>query len=59
MLWKCATRNSVLCTRKSSGGIARMMPVMPPITKVIMNAMEYSMGTVNRTSPRNMVQIQS
>ena len=36
-----------------------MMPVNPPSTKVIMKAMESSMDGVKRTSPRNMVQIQS
>ena len=36
-----------------------MMPVMPPITNRKMNPIEYTMGTVKRTRPRNMVHTQS
>ena len=37
-LWKCATRNRLLCSTKSAGGTASNTPVMPPSTKVTMNA---------------------
>ena len=36
-LWKWATRNRLLWTTKSTGGIASSTPVSPPITKVSMN----------------------
>ena len=44
-LWKCATRNRLLCSTKSAGGMASSTPVMPPITKVTMKPMAQSMGS--------------
>src|SRR5207247_2071194 len=35
-LWKCASRNRLLWTTKSTGGIASRTPVRPPIMKVMM-----------------------
>ena len=57
-LWKWATRNIELCTRKSAGGTASRTPVMPPMTKVKMNPSDHSIGTVNRTRPPYIVKIQ-
>ena len=36
-----------------------MIPVKPPSTKVTIKPIENSIGGVKRTSPRNIVQIQS
>ena len=58
VLWKCATRNRLLCSTKSAGGTASNTPVMPPITKVIMNPIVHSIGTEKRMRPRYMVNSQ-
>ena len=58
VLWKCATRNRLLCTWKSAGGTAISTPVMPPTTKVIMKPIDHSIGTVKRTRPPYMVNSQ-
>ena len=57
-LWKCATRNSELCSTKSAGGTASSTPVMPPITKVTMKPSDHSIGTSKRTRPPYMVNSQ-
>ena len=44
-LWKCATRNSELCSTKSAGGTASSTPVMPPMVKVSMKATVHIIGT--------------
>src|SRR6516164_9079429 len=36
-LWKWATRNRLLCSKKSAGGTARSTPVIPPIVNVTRN----------------------
>ena len=58
MLWKCATRNRLLCSWKSAGGTAISTPVMPPMTKVTMKPIDHSIGTVKRTRPPYMVNSQ-
>ena len=57
-LWKCATRNRLLCSTKSAGGTASSTPVMPPITKVTMKLMVHSIGTSKRMRPRYIVNSQ-
>ena len=44
-LWKCATRNSELCSTKSAGGTASITPVMPPMAKVSMKATVHIIGS--------------
>ncbi len=43
-LWKCATRNRLLCSAKSAGGTASSTPVMPPMTKVTMKPIANIIG---------------
>ncbi len=43
-LWKCATRNRLLCSRKSAGGIAKSTPVSPPNRNVTMKPTDHSIG---------------
>src|SRR6185312_15180737 len=57
-LWKCATRNRLLCTRKSVGATDSITPVMPPRMKVNRKPMDHIMGTVKRTRPWYMVNSQ-
>src|SRR3954451_13094443 len=57
-LWKCATRNRLLCTTKSAGGTASSTPVRPPITKVGMKPTTQMNGTSKRICPRYMVNSQ-
>src|ERR1700730_4519208 len=57
-LWKWATRNRLLCRTKSAGGTASNTPVMPPITKVIMNPKVHSIGSSKRMRARYMVNSQ-
>ena len=57
-LWKCPTRNRLLCSTKSAGGTASSTPVMPPITKVTMKPIVHSIGTSKRMRPRYMVNSQ-
>src|SRR5580693_8118879 len=57
-LWKCATRNTLLCTWKSAGGTAISTPVMPPMTNVTMKPSDHSTGTVKRTRPPYIVNSQ-
>src|SRR5215469_10314723 len=57
-LWKCAIRNTLLCSTKSAPGTASITPVMPPITKVTMKPTVHSTGTVKRMRPRYMVNSQ-
>ena len=57
-LWKCATRNSELCSTKSAGGTASSTPVMPPTMKVIMNATVHIIGSSKRMRPRYIVNSQ-
>ena len=39
-LWKCATTNRLLCSKKSAGGTASSTPVMPAMMNVMMKAIE-------------------
>jgi hypothetical protein len=57
-LWKCATRNRLLCSSKSAGGTASSTPVMPPMMKVNMKPMVHSIGTSKWIRPRYMVNSQ-
>src|SRR5215469_9074506 len=57
-LWKCATRNALLWSTKSTGGTANRTPVMPPMTNVIMNTTNHSIGDLNSTLPQNIVNSQ-
>lgn len=57
-LWKCATRNRLLCSWKSAGGTASSTPVMPPMTKVTMKPTAHSIGVSKRMLPPYMVKIQ-
>ena len=57
-LWKWAIRNSELCSTKSAGGTASSTPVMPPMTKVIMKAIDHIIGGSKRTRPPHMVNSQ-
>ena len=57
-LWKCATRNRLLCSTKSAGGTASSTPVMPPMTKVSMKAIVHIIGSSKRMRPRYMVNSQ-
>ena len=57
-LWKWATRNRLLCSTKSAGGTASSTPVMPPITKVSMNAIVHIIGSSKRMRPRYIVNSQ-
>src|ERR1700691_5462062 len=41
-LWQCATRNSLLCSRKSAPGTASNTPVMPPTAKVTMKPIVHN-----------------
>ena len=43
-LWKCAIRNRLLCSTKSTGGMDINTPVMPPIVKVTMKPMVHRTG---------------
>ena len=56
--WKCATRNKLLWTMKSTGGMASNTPVSPPITKVSMNPINQYIGTLKRTRPPYIVNSQ-
>ncbi|CFO04549.1 Uncharacterised protein [Bordetella pertussis] len=58
VLWKCATRNRLLCSTNDTAGMAISTPVMPPMTKMIMKPMVHSMGSENSTRPRYMVNSQ-
>src|SRR5262245_38414430 len=57
-LWKCATRNALLWSTKSTGGTANRTPVRPPRTNVIMNATNQTIGVLNSILPRNIVNSQ-
>ena len=57
-LWKCATRNRLLCSTKSAGGTASSTPVMPPMTKVIMKPTVHIIGSSKRMRPRYIVNSQ-
>src|SRR5471032_1664655 len=57
-LWKCATRNRLLCSTKSTGGTAIRTPVMPPIVNVSMKPIVQSTGDVKRTRPPYIVNSQ-
>ena len=57
-LWKCATRNTLLWSTKSTGGTASSTPVRPPMTKVTMKPTANSIGVVNTIRPRNIVNSQ-
>src|SRR6185437_1564453 len=57
-LWKCAIRNSELCSTKSAGGTESSTPVMPPSTKVTMKPIDHSIGVWKRTRPPHMVNSQ-
>ena len=57
-LWKCATRNRLLCSRKSAGATDSITPVMPPMVKVNRKPIVHSIGTSKRTRPRYMVNSQ-
>ncbi len=57
-LWKWATRNSELWSRKSAGGTASSTPVIPPITKVTMKPIDHRIGTSKRTRPPYIVNSQ-
>jgi hypothetical protein len=57
-LWKCATRNRLLCSTKSAGGTASSTPVMPPITKVTRKPNDHSIGVVKRIRPPYIVNSQ-
>ncbi len=57
-LWKCATRNRLLCSTKSAGGTASSTPVMPPMTKVTMKPSDHSIGALKRTRPPYIVNSQ-
>src|SRR6267378_84815 len=57
-LWKCATRNMLLCSTKSTGGTASKTPVMPPITKVTTKPTANSTGVRYTIRPRNIVNSQ-
>src|ERR1700716_3470523 len=50
-LWKCATRNRLLCSTKSAGGTASSTPVMPPMMNVTMKPIDHNSGAWNRTRP--------
>src|SRR3979490_1469928 len=57
-LWKCATRNRLLCSWKSAGGTAISTPVMPPMTNVTMNPIDHRTGTQTRPRPPYIVNSQ-
>ena len=57
-LWKCATRNSELCSTKSAGGTASSTPVIPPMVNVTMKPIVHSIGTSKRMRPRYIVNSQ-
>ena len=57
-LWKCATRNRLLCSTKSAGGTASSTPVIPPTTKVSMKATTHIIGSSKRIRPRYIVNSQ-
>src|SRR3546814_19827127 len=57
-LWKCAIRNSELCSTKSAGGTASSTPVMPPTVKVSMKATAHIIGSSKRILTRYMVNSQ-
>src|SRR3954451_25212132 len=50
-LWKCATRNRLLCSTKSAGGTASSTPVIPPSTNVTMKPIDHSIGVVKPIRP--------
>ena len=57
-LWKCATRNRLLCSTKSAGGTASSTPVMPPMMNVTMKPSDHSIGVVKRMRPPYIVNSQ-
>ena len=57
-LWKCATRNRLLCSRKSAGGTATRTPVRPPMMKVTMKPIDHIIGVAKRMRPPNIVNSQ-
>ena len=57
-LWKCATRNRLLCSTKSTGGTATSTPVMPPTTNVTMKLTVHNIGVSKRIRPRYIVNSQ-
>src|SRR6267142_2966885 len=57
-LWKCATRNRLLCSTKSAGGTATSTQVIPPMTNVTMKLTVQSIGTSKRIRPRYIVNSQ-
>src|SRR5262249_10511786 len=57
-LWKWATRNRLLCSKKSAGGTARSTPVRPPIVNVTRNPNDHSIGVVKRMRPPYIVNSQ-
>ena len=56
--WKWATRNKLLWTWKSIPGTDIKTPASPPDTNVIIKPMNQSIGVVNFTRPRNIVNSQ-
>jgi len=57
-MWKCATTNIVSDSGMSTTTLPRNRPVRPPLTKVKMNAMANSIGTVRCMLPRHSVSTQ-
>ena len=47
-----------MCSTKSAGGTASSTPVIPPVTKVSMNATVHIIGRSKRTRPRYIVNSQ-
>ena len=47
-----------MCSTKSAGGTASSTPVMPPTTKVSMNATTHIIGSSKRIRPRYIVNSQ-
>src|SRR4051812_41885638 len=51
IVWKCATRNKLLCNWKSAGGTASITPAIPPKVNVLIKPKNQYIGDVNLIFP--------